>query len=130
MSTGHRFITPSRRVRGLGAARSGTGAFWRQRASGLALISLSVVFVVIVIALVGRSHATAVQTLGSPLVALMLLLFIGTSIYHMWIGMQEIIVDYVHSDVWKFFLLLTNAHFCFLIAAICGFAILKLSIGV
>ena len=53
---------------------------------------------IIVIALLGRSHAAAVQILGSPLVAIIMLLFIINSAYHMWIGMQEIILDYVHED--------------------------------
>ena len=123
-------LTPARRVRGLGTARSGTIQFWHQRVSALALISLSIIFVVVVVALIGRNHAAVVQILGSPLVAIFMLLFIGASVYHMWLGMQEIILDYVHGDLMKFFLLLTNTNFCFLVAVTCGFAILKLSFGV
>ena len=59
-------------------------------------------FVVILVSLLGRSHAAVVQILGSPLVAIVMLLFIGSITYHMRIGMQVIIEDYVHDERWKF----------------------------
>ncbi|MGI8525433.1 MAG: succinate dehydrogenase, hydrophobic membrane anchor protein [Pseudolabrys sp.] len=125
-----RILTPMRRVRGLGSARSGTTHFWHQRVTAVALISLTVIFIVIVVMLLGRNHAAVVQVLGSPLVAILMLLFIGASIYHMWIGMQEIIIDYVHGDLAKVLLLMTNTFFCFVMGVGCVFAILKLSFGV
>ena len=68
--------TPMRRVRGLGAAHSGTQTFWHQRITSVAGIPLTIALVVIVISLLGRSHAAVVQILGSPLVAIIMLLFI------------------------------------------------------
>ncbi|MBV9259985.1 MAG: succinate dehydrogenase, hydrophobic membrane anchor protein, partial [Pseudolabrys sp.] len=50
--------------------------------------------------------------------------------YHMWIGMQEIVIDYVHADIAKLSLLLLNTFFCFVVGVGCVFAILKLSFGV
>ncbi len=122
--------TPARRARGLGAGHSGTGQFWRQRITSAAGIPLSIAFVVIVIGLLGRGHAAVVQILGSPLVAITMLLFIGNSAYHMWIGMQEIILDYVHEDKWKFLSFMANTFFVFTIALASAFAILKMSFGV
>jgi succinate dehydrogenase / fumarate reductase membrane anchor subunit len=127
---GPQLRTPLRGVYGLGAARSGTGHFWHQRVTSVALLSLSAIFVVIVVALLGRNHAAVVQILGSPLVAILMLLFIGTSIYHMWLGMQEIIIDYVHQDLLKLYLLICNTFFCIFVGVTCAFAILKLSFGV
>jgi len=89
------------RVRGLGAAHSGTGHFWHQRVTSVAGIPLTIAFIAIIIGLLGRSHATVIQVLGSPLVAVIMLLFIVNVAYHMWIGMQEIILDYVHDDLFK-----------------------------
>jgi len=122
--------TPMRRVRGLGAAHSGTRDFWHQRVTGFAGVFLSIALIVIVISLLGRSHAAVVQILGSPLVAVIMLLFIVNTVYHMWIGMQEIILDYVHEDKLKLLSLMGNTFFCFAVGLASCFAILKLSFGV
>ena len=122
--------TAARRVRGLGAARSGTGDFWHQRVTAVAGIPLTIALIVIAIALLGRSHAAAVQILGSPLVAIVMLLFILNTAYHMWIGMQEILLDYVHDDKYKFLCLMMNTFFCIAVGLASAFAILKLSFGV
>jgi succinate dehydrogenase / fumarate reductase membrane anchor subunit len=78
----------------------------------------------------GRSHAAVVQILGSPLVAILLLLFVLNTTYHMWIGMQEIVVDYVHHEFAKLALLMGNTFFCIVIGFACAYALLKLSFGV
>ena len=122
--------TPMRRVRGLGAAHSGTGHFWHQRVTSVAGIPLSIALVIIVVGLLGRSHAAVVQILGSPIVAIIMLLFIIYTAYHMWIGMQEIILDYVHEDKFKLVILMANTFYCFVVAFASAFAILKLSFGV
>ena len=122
--------TPLGRVRGLGAARSGTQHFWQQRLTSVAGIPLTIGFIVIVIALLGRNHAAAVQILGSPLVAIVMLLFIITTVYHMCLGMQEIIVDYVQDDLVKFLALIGNTCFGVVVALASIYAILKLSFGV
>jgi succinate dehydrogenase / fumarate reductase membrane anchor subunit len=130
MSGPQTFRTPMRRVRGLGAARSGTRHFWHQRVTSAAGVLLTIALVVIAISLLGRSHAAAVQILGSPIVAVIMLLFIVNSSYHMWIGMQEIILDYVHEDKLKLLSLMANTFFVFAVALASCFAILKLSFGV
>lgn len=130
MNEPRRIVTPMRRVRGLGAAGSGTRDFWHQRVTSVAGIPLTIALVIIVIALMGRSHAAAVQILGSPIVAIIMLLFILNTAYHMWIGMQEIILDYVHEDRSKLLSLMANTFFCFAVALASAFAVLKLSFGV
>ena len=127
---GTQMRTPMRRVRGLGAAHSGTQDFWHQRVTSVAGIPLCIALVIIVVALLGRSHAAVVQILGSPIVAIIMLLFIINTVYHMWIGMQEIIVDYVHEDKLKLASLMANTFFVFAVALASAFAILKLSFGV
>ena len=124
------FRSAARRVRGLGAARTGTSHFIMQRVTSVALIFLTVAFIVVAIALLGRNHAAVVQILGSPIVAVIILLFVAATVYHMWVGMQEIIIDYVHDDAPKFGALLANSFFCAVIGVACIFAIFKLSFGV
>lgn len=130
MSAKDAFRTPLSRVRNLGSAHSGTMHFWRQRLTSVALIPLTVAFVFIVMALLGRNHAAALQIIGSPLIAIILLLFIGTTIYHMWLGMQVIIEDYVHVEMRKILLLMGNTFFCITVALACVYAILQISFGV
>jgi succinate dehydrogenase / fumarate reductase membrane anchor subunit len=122
--------TPLARVRGLGPARSGTGHFWRQRLTAIANVPLTTAFVLILIALLGRSHATAIQILASPLVAVIMLLFIFSVILHMRIGMQVIIEDYVHGEGTKLALLIANTFFAIAVALASGFALLMLSFKV
>lgn len=121
--------TPLARVRYLGSAHSGTDHFWKQRVSSVALVILTIAFIAIVLGLLGRNHAAAAQILGSPFVAIVMLMFVITSVYHMWLGMQMIIEDYVHSDI-KLTLIMLNTFFCFAVGMACIYAIVKLSFGV
>jgi len=121
---------PPTAARYAASARAGTKTFWHQRITSVAGIPLTIAFIAIVIALLGRSHATIVQTLGSPLVAIVMILFILTIAYHMWIGMQEIIIDYVHGGAAKYLALFGNMFFCAVTGLASIYAILKLSFGV
>ena len=122
--------TPLARVRGLGSAKCGTEHFWRQRLTAVANVPLTIGFVFIVVGLLGRNHAAVVQILGSPLVAVIMLLFIVSITTHMRIGMQVIIEDYVHDEGHKFFLLMANTFFAFAVGLASAFAILMLSFKV
>jgi succinate dehydrogenase / fumarate reductase, membrane anchor subunit len=122
--------TPLGRVRGLGSAKTGTEDFWHQRLTAMANIPLVIAGVVIVISLVGRNHAAAAQILGSPLIAILMLLFIISVTFHMRIGMQVIIEDYVHEETSKIVLIMLNTFYTVAVALVSAFAILKLSFGV
>ena len=125
--TEHR--TPLARVRGLGSAKSGTEHFWHQRLTAVANVPLTIAFVLIVLALLGRNHAAAQQILGTPLVAIVILLFIGSITYHMRIGMQVIIEDYIRKPVTKSVLLLLNTLILIALGAGAIFAVLIVNFG-
>jgi succinate dehydrogenase / fumarate reductase membrane anchor subunit len=114
--------TPLERVRGLGSAHTGTSDYWRQR--------LTAVAIVVVIMLIGRNHAGAAQILGSIPIAIILLLFIVASTWHMKIGMQVVIEDYIHNEKLKIASVMANNFFCVAVALASIYAILKLSSGV
>jgi succinate dehydrogenase / fumarate reductase membrane anchor subunit len=122
--------TPLGRVRHLGSAHHGTRVFWHQRLTAVANVPLTIALIVIIIGLMGRNHAAVVQILGSTLVAITMLLFIVTSAYHMWLGMQVIIEDYVHDEGWKLAAIVANIFFAIAVGAACVYALLKLSSGV
>jgi succinate dehydrogenase / fumarate reductase membrane anchor subunit len=121
--------TPLKRVRGLGAAGSGTEHFWRQRITALAQIPLTLAFVVVLLSIIGKGHAEVVAIVSQPLVAILMLLFVVTGMVHMKIGMQVIIEDYVREELPKILLLALNTFFAIGVGVACVFAILKLSFG-
>src|SRR5260221_2290712 len=96
-SEGKSIRTPLGRVRGLGASHSGTSDFWRQRLTAVGMVLLIVPVIVVVMMLLRSNHAGAAQILGSPAVAIILLLFIIASCWHMKIGMHVAIEDYIHN---------------------------------
>ena len=122
--------TPLARVRNLGASHSGTSDFWRQRMTAVAMVLLILPVIIVVMMLLGRNQAGAAQILGSPLVAIILLLFIIASAWHMKIGMQVVIEDYVHGEKVKLAAIMANNFFSIAVALASIYAILKLSSGV
>jgi succinate dehydrogenase / fumarate reductase, membrane anchor subunit len=122
--------TPLSRVRFLGASHSGTTDFWYQRVTAVAMTLLIIPVLVVVMMLLGRNQAGAAQILGSLPIAVILLLFIIASTWHMRIGMQVVIEDYVHSEKLKLVLIIANNFFSFAVALAAIYAILKLSSGV
>jgi len=119
--------TPLSKVRYLGSAKSGTHHAWMMRVTSAALIPLTVAFVWIVLSLVGKDYNTVRDTLGAPIPAILMLLFIGTSIYHMKLGMQTIIEDYVHGEHAKTWSLFANSFFSYAMGLACIYAILRIS---
>ena len=122
--------TPLARVRYLGASHSGTSDFWRQRVTAVAMTLLIVPVIVVVMMLLGRNQAGAAQILGSLPIAVIMLLFIIASAWHMKIGMQVVIEDYVQSETLKIAAVMANNFFSIAVALASIYAILKLSSGV
>jgi succinate dehydrogenase / fumarate reductase membrane anchor subunit len=122
--------TPLGRVRGRGSAKSGTGHFIGQRLTAIANIPLTIAAVLIINSLVGRNLAAVVQILGSTAVGIVMVLFILSISYHMKLGMQVIIEDYVHDEGAKFALLVGNIFFATAVGFASIYAILKLAFGV
>jgi succinate dehydrogenase / fumarate reductase membrane anchor subunit len=122
--------TPLGRVRSLGASHSGTTDFWRQRITAVAMALLIVPVIIVVMMMLGSNLASVRIILGSPLVAIILLLFIIASTWHMKIGMQVVIEDYLHQEQMKLAAIMANNFFSFAVALASIYAILKLSSGV
>jgi succinate dehydrogenase / fumarate reductase membrane anchor subunit len=126
----HSMRTPLGRVRSLGSARSGTQDFFRQRITAIAMILLIVPAIIIIMKLLGSNQATASQILGNPLVAVIMILFIIASVWHMKIGMQVVLEDYIHEEKLKLALIIANHFFCWSVGLASIYAIVKMSSGV
>ena len=122
--------TPLARVRRLGSSHSGTRDFWWQRVTAVAMTLLIVPAIVIVLMLLRSNHAGAMQILGQLPIAIVILLFVIASAWHMRIGMQIVIEDYVHSEKTKLVCVIANNFFSFAVALASIYAIVKLSSGV
>ena len=122
--------TPLARVRSLGSSHSGTSDFWRQRLTAVAMTVLIVPVIVVVLMLIGSNQAGAKQIFSSLPIAIIMLLFILASAWHMKIGMQVVIEDYVHNEKIKLASVIANNFFCIAVALASIYAILKMSSGV
>jgi succinate dehydrogenase / fumarate reductase membrane anchor subunit len=122
--------TPLGRVRNLGAAHSGTSDFWRQRITAVAMTLLMLPVIVVVMMLLGSNQAGAKVILGSLPIAMIMMLFIVASTWHMKIGMQVVIEDYVHNEKLKLVSIMLNNFFSIAVALASIYAIFKISSGV
>jgi len=121
--------TPLARVRGLGAAREGTGQFWRIRLSSVALIPLSLFVIGWILSLKGASYDEVRASLSQPVVTLIVALFIVVSLDHMRLGMNEIIEDYAHAEGGRLTLLVLNTFFTVALGVVSLFALARLAFG-
>lgn len=118
--------TPLHKAQGLGSAHSGVGHFWKQRVTAVALIPLSLWLVISVLGLVGASYAGVLNFLFNPVNAVLMAAFVLISLYHMTLGLNEVILDYVPHPGFKFFLMLVNYGFALALGAASIFALLRI----
>ncbi len=91
------YRTDLSRVQGLGRAGEGVQHFWAQRLSSVALIPLTILFLIPFGRALGGGHEALVATYGQFGHALTAILFIAVACWHFAIGIQVVIEDYVHG---------------------------------
>ena len=123
------FKTPLKNARGLGSAKSGTEHFWQQRLTAIANVPLVVFLIYFIISHIGGTRADVIASVKNPFVALALLLALSSIMWHMRLGMQVVIEDYVHGEGRKLAALLLNTFFVAALALTGALAILKMSFG-
>ena len=121
--------TPLGRVRGLGSAKKGTEHFFMQRVTALANIPLTLFLVGALVVHAGADYTTMTAFLGNPLVGVVMLLLIVSATYHMKLGLQVVIEDYVHGEATKLLAIIANQFFALTVAVACSLAVLKMVIG-
>ena len=124
------FRTPMSRIRHFGAARTGTEHAWAMRVTSAALVLLTIGGVWLALSLVGKPYDAVRAVFAHNVFAgVIVTLFIVTALYHMKLGMQTIIEDYVHEEAVKSWSLIANTFFCALVGAASLIAVLKLCVG-
>ena len=122
-----RLRSPLGRVMGLGSAKEGVAHWWAQRLTAIALIPLLLWFVIEVISLTGAPREAVVAWLHGPFAAITTVLMLIAAFYHMALGVQVVIEDYVHSEWSKITLLVLNKFVAFALAAAGIFAVLRIA---
>jgi len=120
--------SPLSRARGLGSAKDGVHHFWVQRVSAIALIPLTLWFVFSVARLAGGDYQAVQHWVSAPAVAVTLVLFLLTMLYHSALGVQVVIEDYVHHEGLKLASLMGQKFLHAVVAAASVFAVLKIAL--
>lgn len=123
------YRTPLSTARGLGSAKHGVGHWVSERVAAIALVPLVIWGAYSVIVLAGLDYYGAVEWVGSPVNATLMVLIIAISFMHMQSGVRVIIEDYVYSHLGKAACLLANLFISGLAGALAIFSILKVALG-
>ena len=126
MSSG--FRSPLARARGLGTAKEGVAHWWAQRVTAIALVPLTLWFVVSVISLAGADRAAFAAWAAQPLPAVLLVLLIVATFHHAQLGLQVVIEDYVHAEGVKLAAILLVKGLSVLLGAAAVLAVLHLAL--
>jgi len=118
------------RVNGLGSAKDGTHHFWTQRVSAIALLILTPLFIIPFAINLGDSFEAVQQSYASPFNAIIAGLFILTTFYHLKLGLQVVIEDYIHGKAMRTGLIIALSLFCGLAAFTGLFSIAKIAFSV
>ncbi|MGE0241943.1 MAG: succinate dehydrogenase, hydrophobic membrane anchor protein [Parvibaculaceae bacterium] len=120
--------TPLGTVLGLGSAKAGTEHWWLQRVTAVANIPLVIFLILFILCHLGVDRAGLIASVKHPLIAIGLVLSFLSILWHMRLGMQTVIEDYVHGG-WRVPLLLANLFFTTALGIAALYAILSLSFG-
>ena len=124
-----RMRSPLGRANGLGSAKEGVEHWWLQRITAVALVPLSLWFVIAIIRLVGADSDGVRDWVGNPLPAIMLVLLLIATFYHAALGLQVVIEDYIHAELTKLGLVVVVRLGCFALAVAGMFAVLSMAVA-
>jgi len=121
--------SPLARVLGQGSAKEGVHHWWVQRLTSVALVPLTVWFVVSVLSLPALDHATVTAWIGQIWTAVFLILLVLTAAWHSQLGVRVVVEDYVHGGGMKTLVLALVTFFHVVVAVAGVLAILKVALG-
>ena len=121
--------TPLAKVRHLGSAKEGVNHWWWQRLTAILLVPLSLWFVGSLWSLIvaGADRDDFVDWLSGPVAAVLMLLFLGATFYHLKLGLQVVIEDYVHGKC-KWVLLILNTLLCLVLCLASLYSVILIAV--
>jgi succinate dehydrogenase / fumarate reductase membrane anchor subunit len=122
--------SPLRAVLGLGSAHGGVHHWWLQRLTSVALVPLTIWFLVSLLALPSLGYDTVVAWMSQSWTALLLALFVLVAAWHSQLGVRVVVDDYVHGAGTRTLTLVIVTFAHVLIAAAGVFAVLRVAFGV
>jgi succinate dehydrogenase / fumarate reductase, membrane anchor subunit len=120
--------SPLGRARGSGSAHSGFHHWWVERLEAVALVPLTVWFILSVLHLIGGSHQAVIDWLSSPVSMALMLLMIVTTFHHFSLGVQSVLDDYVHRPTVKLWSLFAIKAASVLVALLCIVSVLRIGL--
>ena len=123
-----RMRSPLGRALGLGSAKEGVEHWWMQRVTALALVPLTVWFVIAVIDLIGADRALLIDWVRHPVPAVLLILLLVATFYHAALGLQVVIEDYIHGEAMRLGALVVMRLLCIAFVVRGILAVLKLAL--
>jgi len=124
-----RFRTPLKGVRGLGPAKEGIHHFVIQRMTAVALVPLTLWLVWLVLRVMHADYAQARALVHDPLNATLLLAFVLALFWHVQLGIQVVLEDYVHTRWLEVTAQVLLKFFCVLGVLACWFAIVRIALA-
>ena len=121
--------TPLGRVRGLGASGDGAEHWWHERLTSISTFLLLIWLIVSLLRLPALDYATVVEWLSNPLAAVPMLLLIVSTFWHLKLGLQVVVEDYVHEEGLRLFSVVLVNFFAVAGAALAIFALLSIAFG-
>ncbi|HUK57697.1 MAG TPA: succinate dehydrogenase, hydrophobic membrane anchor protein [Stellaceae bacterium] len=121
--------TPLGRALGLGSAKEGVQHWWAQRVTAVALVPLVLWFVAALIAHLGAPRAAVFHWLGSPVPAILMLLFLAAAFHHLALGLQVVIEDYVEPAVARIAAIVVMKLIAYGFAVAGAYAVLRIAFG-
>jgi succinate dehydrogenase / fumarate reductase membrane anchor subunit len=110
--------------------KSGTRHFWQQRATAIANVPLVLFLLWFIISHLGATRADVMASVQNPFNAILLILSFASILWHMRLGMEMVLEDYVQDERMLRASLLLNTLFTAVVGVAALYAILKIFFGV